>query len=529
MPGSLQADAKALSVFSHLNAEKTALYRAIPRVFMQAKAAFALHLRPADVRTALGNDLAMDPGDAGGLEAALSKLCEWGNLEAHRDTADVATVEEFYRPRFVYQLTAEGEAAERALALFYETLAQPGELQTAALDDIRQYLAELARLSQGEPLDETVSHRVLHSLTGRFEQLTARAQTFLRSLQRTIDLHGITVQAFLDYKQTLIDYLERFIGELVIATHDIAATLREIESRGIERLLEAAAQRDTVDAIEPEKPGRLADARKLWHARWTGLRGWFINDTARPSQADILRGRARAAIPALLSAVARINDRRITRSDRVADLQTLVRWFAEAPSEGDAHRLWRAAFGLAPARHLRVDEETLEGREQSPVSPQTSWLKAEPLWISPRVRQSGRHVVRGLARSVIDRTKEKEMLARLASDEAHQIAAAQRRLANGRRMRLSEFQGLETVAEFDLFLDLLGEALAAKVRPDETVIAHSSDGSLRIELEPAGDGTEAVVLTLDGLLRGEDHYLTISSVYGDVLEDRRTPFSTREH
>jgi uncharacterized protein (TIGR02677 family) len=227
--------------------------------------------------------------------------------------------------------------------------------------------------------------------------LTARAQTFLRSLQRTIDLHGITVPAFLEYKQTLIDYLERFIRELVIATHEIAATLREIESRGIERFLEAAAQRDTVDAIEPEKPGRLADARKLWHARWTGLRGWFINDSARPSQADILRGRARAAIPAPLSAVARINDRRIARSDRVADLQTLARWFAESPSEADAHRLWRAAFGLASARHLRVDEETLEGREQNPVSPQTSWLEAEPLWISPRVRP---HEREGNARPV---------------------------------------------------------------------------------------------------------------------------------
>jgi hypothetical protein len=38
----------------------------------------------------------LDAGDAGGLEAALAKLCEWRNLEAHRDTADVATVEEFY-------------------------------------------------------------------------------------------------------------------------------------------------------------------------------------------------------------------------------------------------------------------------------------------------------------------------------------------------------------------------------------------------------------------------------------------------
>lgn len=260
---------------------------------------------------------------------------------------------------------------------------------------------------------------------------------------------------------------------------------------------------------------RLADARKLWHARWAGLRGWFISHRSRPSQAEILRGRARAAIPALLGAVARINDRRITRSDRVADLQTLAHWFSEAASDRDAHRLWRAAFALAPARHLRVDDETLEQREQNPVAPQTSWLDADPLRISPRVRRTGRHVAKGPAKGVIDRSKEKELLARLARDEAQEIAAAQRRLANGTRLRLSELDAMETSAEFDLFLDLLGEALAAKINASETVLAQSSDGTLRIKLEPVGDGTQAVISTSDGELCGDDHFVTVSSVFDE--------------
>ncbi len=60
--------------------------------------------------------------------------------------------------------------------------------------------------TEGAP-DEGVVHRVLQSLSARFEQLTSRAQTFLRSLQRTIDLQGITVEKFLLYKQALIEYL----------------------------------------------------------------------------------------------------------------------------------------------------------------------------------------------------------------------------------------------------------------------------------------------------------------------------------
>jgi uncharacterized protein (TIGR02677 family) len=510
---SAELDLKSALVFSHLSAEKAALYRAILRVFMQAKTSFALHLRPADVRVALHDEGLLEESDAGAVDAALAQLCEWRNLESHRDTADVTTIEEFYRPRFLYQLTLEGEAAERALALFYETLVQPGELQATALSDIRQYLGEISKLAENEAIDESVVHRVLHLLTTRFEQLTARAQTFLRGLQRTIDLHGITVETFLSYKQTLIDYLERFIGELVISTHEVADRLLGIEKHEVTRLLDAAARRDVVDALEQEKVSRLAEARELWNARWNGLRGWFISNAGRQSQAEVLRGRARSAIPALLTAVARINDRRIARSDRAADFQTLARWFAEAPSEGDAHRLWRAAFGLSAARHLRINEDTLERRDQNPVTPQTRWLDSEPLQISPRVRQSGRSVAKGPAKSVIDRSKEKELLARLAQEEAQQITAAQERLATGRRLRLSDFGLLETTAELELFLDLLGESLASKFQATDTVVAHSTDGSLRIELEPTGDGVEAQIPTSDGLLCGEDHYVTITSVF----------------
>jgi len=61
-------------------------------------------------------------------------------------------------------------------------------------------LGELAKVATEGAPDEGVVHRVLQSLSARFEQLTSRAQTFLRSLQRTIDLQGITVEKFLLYK-----------------------------------------------------------------------------------------------------------------------------------------------------------------------------------------------------------------------------------------------------------------------------------------------------------------------------------------
>jgi uncharacterized protein (TIGR02677 family) len=505
-----------LRVFAYLNADKASLYRAVMRVFVEAKGRFTLHLRPHEVAAALVFVELAEPLDIAGVESALASLCDWGNLEAHPDTADVATVEEFYRPRYLFQLTPEGEAAERALATYEEALAQRGELQSAALSDIRSLLGELAALAETPEADEPKVHRALRALCDRFDELTSRAQAFMRSLQRTIDLQGVDVPRFLAYKETLIGYLERFIGELVVATADIGAVVRHIEERGIEGLLRMAARRDLADALDPT-PADHATAYTSWQARWAGLRSWFIGRPDAPPQAEVLRARARASIPALLVAVASIHDRRITRSDRSTDLRTLARWFAEADSDASAHRLWRAAFALAPARHLVVDAETLEQREARPVPTHTSWLEAPPLRISPRLRASGRYVRRGRPNDVIDRSREKGLLAEAAAAEAQQIIAARRRLATGTRARLSDVGDLDP-AEFALFLDLLGDALSLKVGVDETVEMVSSDGTLHVKLEPTRDGRTAAITAPMGRFSGPDHYLTIRDLVRSAAE-----------
>jgi uncharacterized protein (TIGR02677 family) len=493
--------ASSLRVFAYLHAEKATAYRAVMRVFTEAKARFTLHFRPAEVLAGLTNEKVPEFE----VDSLLSQLCEWGNLAAHPDTADVTTVEDFYRPRHLYQLTAEGEAAERAIDFFFETLTKPGELQTTALDDIRSLLRELGALAGQTELDDSKVHRVLKELTSRFEELTSRAHSFIGSLQRTIDLHGLALDAFLTYKTTLIDYLERFIGELTVATVEISSHLLAIEHQDVNRLLRAAAERDLADAFNVQADDHEA-AIAAWQGRWEGLRAWFVRQDGQPSQAEILRSRARAAIPALLNAVANLHDRRLNRSDRVQDLRTLARWFAQADNDQLAHRLWRAAFALTPSRHLEVSNDTLDARDAHPVSASTSWLDAPPIEVAPRLRRVGRTAPRGPAKAIVDRSQQKAILATAMVEEAQQIRAARQRLATGRPMRLSEMGFLRTY-EFALFLDLLDEALTRKIQPSDTIETTSSDGTLVIRLWRADGG--ATIETETGWFSGPDQFLVI--------------------
>lgn len=499
--------------FAHLNADKCSLYRDILRAFTRARSSFTLHLRPSEMQSVLTEEDAKHyPIDE--IEAALAQLCEWGNIEAHRDTSDVETVEAFYRPRYLYQLTNAGEAAERAISAFHGALIQPGELQSRALEDIQRHLGELEILADQTPPDQGKVSQVLDLLSLRFESLTSRAQTFMRSLQRQIDLQGVELEVFIAYKEKLIDYLERFIEGLVVATAEVGQRIERIEELGVNRLLVAAAERETSDAIA-QTPEMKAEAIILWTRRWAGFRNWFIGRDGRPSQAEVLRARSRSAVPALLAAIAGINERRISRSDRVADLKTLACWFAEAESDSDAHRLWRASFGLTATRHIEVNADTLALRDHEPIASNVSWFDAPCVTLSPRLRKSGRNPAKGPARSIIDRREGKAALAKFAKDEAAQIEAAQVRLATGRRMRLSEIGHVDPSA-FALFLDLLGKALGGYLKSDEPVEADSSDGSLHIRMEPTKDDHPACIDTDDGIFHGKDYFVTVTRSYTEA-------------
>src|SRR5699024_1307717 len=111
----------------HVSADKAPLYRAVLATFAAAKRQFRLHLRPDEVRAeALWSETVPSLEE---VQQILAQLAEWGNLRAQADTARVATIEDFYRARFLYQLSRAGEAVETGLAAFAQALSRRAELQ----------------------------------------------------------------------------------------------------------------------------------------------------------------------------------------------------------------------------------------------------------------------------------------------------------------------------------------------------------------------------------------------------------------
>jgi uncharacterized protein (TIGR02677 family) len=495
-------------LFRHVAADKVTLYRAIMDVFAAAKRQYRLQLRPDEVLAEAdwGGHAPPTPEE---VAAALAQLAAWGNLEAQEDMSRKSTLNDFYRAHSLYRLSRGGEAVEAGLEAFGQQMRQRAELQTVALEDIDNRLRALKRLldevTPDASLDVAKAHETLRDLVRVFDDLTRNAQAFMAGVARSLELQQAESSVLAAYKRRLIEYLERFMGDLIRRADAIARTLRELTGM-IDEALRHVAEREARDAAPGDAEERADEIRRrhdVWRERWRGLCGWFLNNGSEPPQAELLRARARSAIPQLLNAIAAVNERRSGRSDRSADFRVLACWFAACESDEAAHRLARAAFALNPARHF-----SLETAAEEETPPGASWLDAPPLTINPRLREYGEAAPRGRMVSIRDRSRERSMMAQQLAEEARQVEAARQRLATGQPIRLSELGELDSPA-FDLFLGLLGEALAEQHSPEQTVERQSGDGLLLIRLEPLAADSHAEIRTPNGVFSGRDHLLTI--------------------
>jgi uncharacterized protein (TIGR02677 family) len=488
-------------VFRYLVFERSDLYRSVIDVFTEAKAEFRLHLRPTEIATRLlerGFRFSEDE-----LASALDQLVDWGNLQSYHDTAEVATIADFQRRRLLYQLTAAGEAAERAALEFLQLLNRPVALEAQALGRIRDLLAELAQLARSSLSDGAKISAVLRTIAADTEQLTAQAQSFFRWLHEQTSQQGADLASFLRHKERLIDYLQRFLAELAAQTGVITARILELEPSS-EALLRVVAEHEADAAFAKDETDRraLLDAAMFrWQQRWRGLRRWFVG-VEGDAHVKQLRNAASAAIPSLLAIAAELHSQRTTRSDRRADMLELAAWFLEAGDDRQAHRLWSAAFATGSVRHLRVDAATLDQRDQQRGYSNQSWLDAPPIPIAPQLRQTGRAPAPAPARKIVDRDAERRELRRRQVNEQHQLAFARGSLIDLGPRRLTEVGHLHHEALL-LLVELL-DRVAGQRSLGTQGTAVSEDGSLRITVDWDAAPDAAMIETPLGCLHTKD-------------------------
>ena len=225
---------------------------------------------------------------------------------------------------------------------------------------------------------------------------------------------------------------------------------------------------------------------------WEELSYWY--DTQGASGPQQLRAAASQALGQLITNAKRLLDSSGTGFSRRADFLRLARWFDAADDES-SHRLYAAAFGNYPARHLLFGAEEPDPR----IGPTTTWWDSHPVQFPLSLRERGDRAIRGRTSRVPDPTADRRRLIAEAQQEAEQRRAAAAELAMAGALDGATI----SPAARDLLLDLVADLLA---RHRAEVTDH--DVGLRLRAVP---GRATVVHSPDGTTTFADLGLSIAS------------------
>ncbi len=443
------------------------------------------------------------------LTDRLNRLVTYGLLDRSQNHGvQYASAAEYERRNLQYSLSRKGEAAFAGVQHALYILTSTGALQTAVLDAVLDRLNELYGLMRDPATDDRRVFTALSELEGHLQGLRTNTTQFNGQLARLLRDEGIDHSTFQEVKRATIGYLEEFVNNLDQRRYLIAHAVGRLEEHGITAL----QYRALVGADLPKLPDQQ-DPAPRWldqrASRWRGLRDWFAPVDDSRARAEELTDIARRAIVSLLRVVERMAEGRRRRAGTAADFRMLARWFATSETADDAHRLWVAAFGLWPARHMELGLDHADT-----VSHSTSWWDAPAAPVSPLLRTHGQTERMARTARVRDTAEVRRRRQLTAQRERAELEAAWGQLVTPGPVRLAAFARLDA-GSFGRLLELLGRALSAPPDITKRRAATTMDGRLLVELFDLGDGRLATIRTEHGTLTAPDYEVRVSATHGD--------------
>ncbi len=344
-------------------------------------------------------------------------------------------------------------------------------------------------------------------MEGHLASLVTSVRQFNGHLQRLLREDGTDDVVFADVKRRTVSYLEEYVEGVERPHRRLVRSIEAVESVGMSAVFDRALSGANLAPVASDNPGPAWLAERQRH--WLALRAWFSPGPAETPRIFGLLDVARTAIIELLRVLERRWDSRRRSASVANDFQALAAWFADAPGDDDAHRLFAAAFGLWPARHAHIPSPDGEASGTG-----VSWCSAVAVEVAPTLRTTGTLAHRGRANRIGDPAALRAFRQRSQAEELINHEALRASLTTAGSARLSSF-GFLPAAAFAELLSLLAAGLEGRLGADGCLHALSSDGRVEVILRDPGDGGTATVATEAGELRGPDLLVNIALANAD--------------
>ncbi|MGY1603107.1 TIGR02677 family protein [Geodermatophilus sp. SYSU D00815] len=496
-PGTGPAELARLDLYRYATADDPvvrAQYLAIMRLFSETLLTDLAASEVAEQLTARGEPVTVED-----VEARCERLEAWGNLIRSVRDSRVATVADYLRSRSRYQVSKLGGRVHRQVdELLRATTGVRDvarELLGGMVDTLDRIVDRITDASGAEPDAEAIAADVTTVFASQ-QLFTDSVADFYAYLNQVLSRYDLAGEEYAGFKELLLTYVDLITADVARHAPAVMGKLAVLE-RHLDALL---AVLDTLPTLT--NPDGSPAERSPGRARsdWEEFAAWYTGHAGRSGPAQ-LRTAAEQALAQLLANAKRMLAAAGTGVSRRTDLLRLAGWFAEAGPE-EAHRLFAAAFGAYPARHVVLGPEEITGRGAGEAT--TSWFDADPVPVPVSLRERGDRAARGRTSRVPDPSAERELLrAEAEADAARDRAAAAELVAAGR------LGGAQlTPAARDLVLDRLGEMFAAGQDVTEALAWTDDDLGFVLRAEPT-PGKATVIAAPDGELHVHGLTLTV--------------------
>lgn len=355
---------KPIIEMSYLNAQNVGRYRCIMRFFYDQHQRLRYWLKPQEIFdgiTAL--ELLEADYTLEQCQKDLGQLVEWNNLVPRHDGGRSATVEEYLRKKFRYQMTPYAVEIERLVAGLEKIRGYGGSLEPTLFENIAASLDRLESASTPFPPGEAVS--LWEKVYGDFVKLTENASDYIASLQSSKVEELMLTEAFLIYKESVTRYLQDFIQGLQRYAYKIEAVLATTRQNIADTFL-SDVQRDLSARPQLDEPLTPDEQLNKLREEWQSLVRWFAGHEGEHSDVYFLEQTTKDTIARIVRNALRIQEKHRLGVSRRRELDYLGKWFFSLEELGDAHRLAAHTFALYRCRHFQgIDEKNTDNTEVS--------------------------------------------------------------------------------------------------------------------------------------------------------------------
>lgn len=487
---------------SYLTADSAAQYRTILRYFYHQHERMRDFIAPEEILEYMRSIPSFSDYQEEQLHQQLAQLVKWNNLIARQDMTNAKTVEEYKKKRFRYQSTPYTIEIERMLVVLEKKVGDTfqGSLERSQFDRLLQSLIVLQQETEGNLSKDAEEYmRMWDDVFRYFQTIRTSTADYIAYINSEQTDQRMQTEAFLVYKNQFTTYLRDFIVSLQKTSLQISERLQELSSTRLEPFFQKLVEhRNSIPRLEDVSSS--ADEWKTEYREfWDSLRHWFLGSSSQQSELEMLQWQTNEMIRRMTRYVQRIGERQQHFRSRKNDYLHLAKWFADAASIDEAHKLSSVVFGAMTIQHLQLEEGTTDNLHSD------TWDE-EPIAImlKPRTNRYREKTKPGAMKS----NEEKK---RLQREQYLQERRQERELIdqymNDQKIQLSQIRKVEPFVR-KVLLGWIGKSMASKdhkvktdyglivkvtIDRENMILLESDDGILKMpdalfEFEEQGSG-----------------------------------------